>query len=162
MAADIVLSDCIVPIDHDYQATRIYGANICIDCKNACGGCEWSEIDPITKHPRFEPVPGWTAKPVLLTASRHGQEVTTFRITACPKFDPIEGAKKYKAQVAAMKHRTTKRPVISIDGKGNEKRYPSVSEAASATGANRERIGKCCITGKGKTGGYKWRYADAK
>ena len=160
MAADIVLSDCIVPIDHDYQATRIYGANICIDCKKACGDCGWSEIDPITKHPRFAPVPGWTAKEVLLATSRHGREVTTYRITACPKFDPIEGAKKYKAQVAKMKHMTTKRPVVSVDGKGNEKRYSSVSEAANATGANRERIGKCCITGKGKTGGYKWRYAD--
>ena len=158
MAADIVLADCIVPIDHDYQATRIYGANICIDCKNACGDCEWSETNPETGKIRFQPVPGWTATPVLL-AYRHGQEATTYRITACPKFDPIEGAKKYKVQIAKTKHRTTKRPVVSIDGKGNEKRYSSISEAASATGANQERIGKCCISGKGKTGGYKWRYA---
>ena len=161
MAADIVLSDCIVPIDHDYQATRIYGANICIDCKNACGDCEWSEIDPITKHPRFAPVPGWTATPVLL-AYRHGKEATTYRITACPKFDPMEGAKTRHPQTHKGRHDTHKHPVIAISDSGEETEYPSITEAAEATRANRERIRIVCKTGKGKTGGYKWRYANAK
>lgn len=40
--------------------------NICFDCQNACGGCCWSEIDPITGKPRFQPVPGWKAKPSKL------------------------------------------------------------------------------------------------
>ena len=39
-------------------------ANKCIDCANAYGGCPWTEIDPETGKPKFEPVPGWTAKPV--------------------------------------------------------------------------------------------------
>jgi hypothetical protein len=81
MAAKInCLSSCIVPIDHDYQ-DRACGANICFKCKNACGGCSWSEIDPNTKHPRFKPVKGWTAK-----KTKSG-DLATYKITACPKFE---------------------------------------------------------------------------
>ena len=62
-------------------------ANICFDCKNAvpddCGhGCEWSR--------KFEPVPGWTAKPVMLRSGRC-TPTESWHITACPKFDPDEG-----------------------------------------------------------------------
>lgn len=65
--------------------------NICVNCQNACGGCSWSEIDPDTKKPRFEPVPGWTAKPVLLHIGHYrGKKalVETYSITACPQFIP--------------------------------------------------------------------------
>lgn len=71
----------LVPIDHSY-AHRDRGANICFDCDRACGGCSWSEVDLETKRTRFEPVPGWTAKKVLL----HGDQ--TYHITACPLFKP--------------------------------------------------------------------------
>lgn len=155
MAADIVLADCIVPIDHDYQATRIYGANICIDCKKACGDCEWSEIDPITKHPRFAPVPGWTATPVLL-AYRHGKETTTYRITACPKF------KLMRRAMPRVHAGSPPRPVIATDVRGEVREFASIGEAARATGAREPNIIAAC-NGKIKTaGGYKWRYADAK
>lgn len=156
MAADIVLADCIVPIDHDYQATRIYGANICIDCKNACGDCEWSEIDPITKHPRFAPVPGWTAKEVLLATSRHGREVTTYRITACPKF-------KLMRRVMPRVHAgSPPRPVIATDVHGVVQGFASIGEASMGTGARGPNITAAC-KGRIKTaGGYKWRYANAK
>lgn len=53
MAADIKLSDCLIA-PH---------SQLCWDCANACGGCSWSGIDPVTHKPRFEPVPGWKAKP---------------------------------------------------------------------------------------------------
>lgn len=66
--------------------------NICFDCKKACGGCSWSELDPVTGKPRFEPVPGWTAKPARLlywvdngTRKRYDD---TYEITACPLFEP--------------------------------------------------------------------------
>lgn len=65
--------------------------NICINCQNACGGCSWSELDPDTRKPRFEPVPGWTAKPVLLHVATLKKEpiiVETYHITACPQFIP--------------------------------------------------------------------------
>ena len=146
MAADIVLADCIVPIDHDYQATRIYGANICFDCENACGDCEWSEIDPITKYPRFAPVRGWTAEP-----SKIGTH-----ITACPKFKPTSGN-------ATQRHfGAPPRPVIATDVHGEVREFASIGEAARATGAREQNIIAAC---KGKiktTGGCKWRYANAK
>ena len=155
MAADIVLADCIVQTNHNYQTTRIYGANICIDCKKACGDCEWSEIDPITKHPRFAPVPGWTATPVLL-AYRHGKEATTYRITACPKFKPMRGNATQRHFVAPP------RPVIGTDVRGEVREFASIGEAARATGAREPNITAAC-NGRIKTaGGYKWRYADAK
>ena len=54
-------------------------ANICFDCRKALGGCSWSRD--------FIPVPGWTAEPAVLKCG--GSESTqTYRITACPLFDP--------------------------------------------------------------------------
>lgn len=66
--------------------------NICFDCRKACGDCSWSEIDPETKKPRFEPVPGWTAKKTMVK-SRTGKKsdwLETYHITACPEFVPDE------------------------------------------------------------------------
>lgn len=81
----MALSNLLYPL---YQKT-----NICFDCQNACGGCSWSEINPETKKPRFEPVPGWTAQEVILNVgrSRSGYGlVHTYHITACPQFVPDE------------------------------------------------------------------------
>lgn len=66
-------------------------ANICFNCQRACGDCPWSEIDPETDKPRFQPVPGWTAKRVILRMNvRKGSSefVDTYSITACPMFIP--------------------------------------------------------------------------
>ena len=65
-------------------------ANICIDCKKACGGCSWSEIDPKTKKVRFQPVEGWTAtKRVLYLGISRGTRrwAETYDIKACPLFE---------------------------------------------------------------------------
>lgn len=65
--------------------------NICFDCQKACGGCSWSAIDPVTLKPKFEPVPGWTAKKVTLkTGHSHCKDwyVKTYHITDCPEFVP--------------------------------------------------------------------------
>ena len=78
----MALADYLVPVASQ--------SNICFDCKKACGGCSWSEVDPDTGKVRFEPVPGWTAeKTYMLVCPRGGQRkwVETFRITACPEFD---------------------------------------------------------------------------
>ena len=74
----------------DYLVRPI-GANICFDCKKACGGCSWSELDPKTGKPRFEPVPGWTAKKVMLNTchTKRGKHwEPTYSIKACPLFEP--------------------------------------------------------------------------
>lgn len=66
-------------------------ANICFSCQKSCGRCSWSGIDPVTKKPRFEPVPGWTAKKVLLKSWSHNSKskyIETYHITACPEFEP--------------------------------------------------------------------------
>lgn len=67
--------------------------NICFDCKKACGGCSWSEIDPKTGKPRFEPIEGWKAKPnKLLGGISAGKRyyVSTYEISECPLFEPDE------------------------------------------------------------------------
>ena len=65
--------------------------NICFDCKNACGGCSWSAIDPETEQIRYEPVPGWTAERVVLNLGDYDgkhRRCYTYHITACPQYDP--------------------------------------------------------------------------
>lgn len=64
-------------------------ANICIDCKNALGGCSWSAEDPVTRKTAFVPVPGWTAKKSRIGHEQaHGKLriIETYHITACPQF----------------------------------------------------------------------------
>lgn len=65
-------------------------ANICFDCKKACGGCSWSGLDA-KGNPKFEPVPGWTAEKtkVLVGRNKHGERIyaDTYHITACPLFE---------------------------------------------------------------------------
>lgn len=60
-------------------------ANICFDCQKACGGCSWSEINPDTGKPRFQPVEGWTAKPTVVQVEC-GRKIEGYHITACPEF----------------------------------------------------------------------------
>lgn len=70
--------------------------NICFNCQKACGKCSWTEVDPETNKIRFEPVPGWTAKPVALKMGfdGHSDRITeTYHITACPEFVP-DGARE--------------------------------------------------------------------
>ena len=65
---------------------------LCWKCQNACGGCPWTEVDPVAKKVRFEPVPGWTAKPVkrITTSGCEKIIVDTYSIKACPLFIPDE------------------------------------------------------------------------
>lgn len=62
--------------------------NICFDCQKALGGCAWSEINPETSKPRFEPIPGWTAEKVTMTVNHKGgvYSTETYAITDCPLF----------------------------------------------------------------------------
>lgn len=64
---------------------------LCWTCKNALGGCPWTEYDPIENRVKFEPIPGWTAEPRRRSAGhRHdGREIwlDSYRITACPMYD---------------------------------------------------------------------------
>lgn len=63
-------------------------ASICFDCQRACGGCCWSEIDPETDKPSFQPVPGWTAEPSVLCSYKGSTPswARTWHITDCPLF----------------------------------------------------------------------------
>ena len=65
----------------------------CWECKNAYGGCPWTEVDPDTKRVKFQPVPGWTAKPIRRSFGngKKGPVVMdTYRITECPLYVPDE------------------------------------------------------------------------
>lgn len=78
----MALADYLVPVGSK--------CNICFDCKNACGGCSWTELDPNTGKVRFEPVPGWTAEKTSMLICPRGSEkkwVITYRITGCPLFE---------------------------------------------------------------------------
>ena len=72
-------------MSHQYPSN----ANICIDCKNAIGGCSWSEVNPETGKTAFIPVPGWTAKKSTIGDTRWKGKtriIETYHITACPQF----------------------------------------------------------------------------
>lgn len=66
---------------------KYHKSNICFDCKNACGKCSWSGLDPVTKKPAFKPVEGWTAEKVYINFGKN-YHTETYRITACPQFVP--------------------------------------------------------------------------
>lgn len=82
-----------------------HASNLCLDCQNACGGCEWTEVDPKTGKIRFAPVPGWTAEPVSIRypkgMSKQERLDTGYHITACPKFSRIPERKKQEAYKGA-------------------------------------------------------------
>lgn len=64
---------------------------LCWSCQNACGGCSWTELNHDTKKPRFEPVPGWNAKPIRKNfGSRKSGPVimVTYAIKECPLYIP--------------------------------------------------------------------------
>lgn len=68
----------------------VVGANICFDCKKACGKCSWSASDPATGKIKYEPVPGWTAKKVSYVSGwSNGKpcHTETYHITDCPLFE---------------------------------------------------------------------------
>lgn len=80
MASDFKLSDCI----------RAPKNQLCWDCVKACGGCSWSGIDPKTHKPRFEPIPGWDAKPKTVEIyggkGKPHRVITSYAIRYCPEF----------------------------------------------------------------------------
>lgn len=49
---------------------------ICIYCKNACGGCNWSKY--------LKPVFGWIATPIMVK-DKEG-EIRSYDIIKCPEF----------------------------------------------------------------------------
>lgn len=59
------------------SAAATYQQQLCWDCANVYGGCEWAA--------RFEPVPGWDAIPTTRTVSGKFVE-KSFSVRACPKF----------------------------------------------------------------------------
>lgn len=68
------------------RTERNHSANICFQCKNACGGCDWTRVDnskpgrPIM----FKPISGWNAELVAC-----GRDLT-YSIKSCPEFIPDE------------------------------------------------------------------------
>lgn len=72
MASDFKLADCLTSKPQQ----------LCWDCANACGGCEWSKD--------FQPVPGWDASPIIQKFHGGGTPrdylTGSYAIRACPKF----------------------------------------------------------------------------
>lgn len=73
----MALADYLVPVECK--------ESICFDCKRACGGCSWSEVNPDTGKVRFEPVPGWTAENTFQKVNK--KYISTYRVKACPLFE---------------------------------------------------------------------------
>lgn len=115
-------------------------ANICFDCKNAVPddqghGCPWSR--------KFEPVPGWTAEPVMMGGNSNS--VNTYSITACPLFDPDGGPEYYRAD--------KRKPVRCIET-GVE--FESITAAARAVGGSTSPICEAINERNGYAYGYHW------
>lgn len=99
-------------------------ANICMDCKKACGGCSWSELDPVTHKPKFEPVPGWTATPnVLQYYEKKGKKrfMESYDVKACPLFEPEEKRKTINVFLTPETRRCKKCGKVLEAGKGRIK-----------------------------------------
>lgn len=88
MAGDFKLAELMRPCRR-WKAARTpevtyQSQQLCWDCANVYGGCEWSA--------RFEPVPGWYATPTsrVLKVGGKGKGGTrvasSFVIHYCPKF----------------------------------------------------------------------------
>ena len=75
--------------------------SICWDCENACCGCSWSRW--------FEPVEGWTAKPVVITQC--GGKTPTYLVYACPEFkrDAVNYGLKWAYKPNTIIHREYKK-----------------------------------------------------
>lgn len=62
--------------------------NICFDCKNSCGRCSWSEIDPTTGRVRFELPEGCVTEKAWRRMDSAGRKYAeAVRIVACPLFE---------------------------------------------------------------------------
>ncbi len=112
--------------------------NICFDCKNAVPdnnghGCAWSR--------KFEPVEGWTAKPVILRSGGCAP-TETYHITACPEFDPDY------------------RKIIHVRCIETGEVYSSLSKAAKAVGGRGDTIGDGIKRGTNFAYGYHWEYVE--
>lgn len=68
----------------------MYKEQLCWTCERACGRCPWTAIDPVTKRPKFEPVPGWDAEKTRWTTNDGKKRVVseTYAIKACPLYIP--------------------------------------------------------------------------
>ena len=64
--------------DSATEDNRNKGGQLCWQCKNACGGCRWSD-DLI-------PVDGWTATPTIVRDSG-ADSFKSYKITHCPLFE---------------------------------------------------------------------------
>ena len=54
-----------------------YQPQICWNCGNYAGGCEWAD--------KFEPVPGWDATPTIVDSGAE-RYAKSYCIRECPKF----------------------------------------------------------------------------
>lgn len=59
----------------------------CWSCQRYCGGCPWTEVLPDGKI-RFEPVPGWVAKEVVVNQALN--PFTSYEIHFCPMYKKME------------------------------------------------------------------------
>lgn len=59
----------------------------CWTCANAYGGCSWTALDKKTNKVKFEPVPGWDAKPTRRRLC--GKTIMeSYDIHDCPQYVP--------------------------------------------------------------------------
>ena len=80
-------------------------ATLCWTCRNACGGCSWTEVDKATNKVRFQPVKGWVAtKTRVLVNSGPGQTGrcydTSYIVRFCPLYEADGGGEPAPAEGA--------------------------------------------------------------
>ena len=83
---------------------------LCWSCARACGGCSWTERDPVTHAIRFEPVKGWEAEKTTINGSKseHGEKcyrytTDSYRVVRCPMYVP-DRRTRAKKRHAGMGH----------------------------------------------------------
>ena len=126
---------------------RKHMANICFDCKNAVPdnnghGCPWSR--------KFEPVPGWDAKPVTVGAGAY--TVDTYQIFGCPLFDPEDDARVCIPETShPIRVRCVETGVV----------FRSLRLAGQAIGRDGNGISEALKNGRNYAYGYHWEKVDS-
>lgn len=76
-----VSNEWVIPKREIDRYLRLYGKQkqLCEECRNACGGCRWSD--------ELLPVDGWSAEPSKIYIDKH-KPVDSFHVIECPMYIP--------------------------------------------------------------------------
>lgn len=76
-----VSNEWVIPKREIDRYLKLYGKQkqLCEECRNACGGCKWSD--------ELLPVDGWNAEPTKIYINKR-KPIDSFHVIECPEYVP--------------------------------------------------------------------------